>query len=224
MDPPAKPGLLRRRVLLLGVLILAFRFAYIVSLNDGSCSNTAFCFFSSVPPAGSAGSVSLRRDSSVPAAWRSREWRKAIDYYSSIFQDLVVEGFLSPSEVALFRNNLRPGGPRSKGDRRLRLDRRLERTVPSPRRLRRLHRALPSPVRQRLLRLRLNRKEHRRIEPSVGSRFGIRTRSEDGRLPGRSHRLRRGFLQPGLAPGPLSPLPEGPVKRDQRSRFLRSSP
>ncbi|KAJ6802602.1 uncharacterized protein M6B38_192535 [Iris pallida] len=101
MDPPAKPGLLRRRVLLLGVLILAFRFAYIVSLNDGSCSNTAFCFFSSVPPAGSAGSVSLRRDSSVPAAWRSREWRKAIDYYSSIFQDLVVEGFLSPSSKSL---------------------------------------------------------------------------------------------------------------------------
>ncbi|KAJ6822884.1 uncharacterized protein M6B38_385580 [Iris pallida] len=102
MDSPAKPGLLRpllRRLLLLGVLVLAVRFAYVVSINGGSCSDTDFCFFSSVPPA--AGTAFLRRDSSVPAAWRSHDWRKAVDYYSSVFQDLVVDGFLSPSSKSL---------------------------------------------------------------------------------------------------------------------------
>ncbi|KAI3994255.1 hypothetical protein MKX01_012512 [Papaver californicum] len=102
------------RMLLFGVFILLLRFVYVVTITGGSCSADDFCFFSSrenlnlsgagvrigsnaaVSVAGTVGSSSELRD-----LWTSKEWRKKVDYYSSIFQDLISEGFLSSDSKAL---------------------------------------------------------------------------------------------------------------------------
>lgn len=96
MDPSTlKPNVLKStvaRVLSFGVLILAVRFAYIVTVKGGSCVSGDFCF-------------RTRRATAarVPDDFLSatKKWRKSVDYYSSIFQDLVSEGFLSPNSRAL---------------------------------------------------------------------------------------------------------------------------
>lgn len=112
MDPPSKPSSIRTqlaRLLLIGVLILAVRFAYVVTVNGGSCISSDFCFFSLASPESvtiaSAATAAARRSSafsvSGDSAWQSKDWRKAVDFYSSIFQDLIVEGFLAPSFKSL---------------------------------------------------------------------------------------------------------------------------
>lgn len=102
------------RLLLFGVFILLLRFVYVVTLRGGSCASGEFCFFSSSAevlslsggisgggaahvrfPDGSTVSPELRK------MWTSREWRKAVEFYSSLFQDLVVEDFLSPTGKSL---------------------------------------------------------------------------------------------------------------------------
>lgn len=124
MDPVSKPSSIRSqlvRLLLFGVLILVVRFAYVVSINGGSCISSDFCFFSLASPdsvtiaaaaaaaagggRGAAFSVSGYSD----PAWGSKESRKAIDFYSSIFQDLIVEGFLAPSFNSLVVGTLGGG-------------------------------------------------------------------------------------------------------------------
>ncbi|PKA67118.1 hypothetical protein AXF42_Ash004610 [Apostasia shenzhenica] len=118
MEPAAKSGLARgliARFLLIGVSIILLRFIYVVTISGGSCASGEFCFFSSSPevislpgsggitrgaayvrfPDGSAVSPGLHH------RWTSREGRKAVDFYSAVFQELVVEGFLSPTAKAL---------------------------------------------------------------------------------------------------------------------------
>ncbi|MQL90023.1 hypothetical protein Taro_022604 [Colocasia esculenta] len=106
MEPPAKSGSLRglvARFLLFGVLVLVLRFAYVVIVHGEHCDAGDFCFFS--PPggfalAGAGGTAGTKvfvrgGEGTANPAWSSREWRRAVDYYSAIFQDLIVEGFLS---------------------------------------------------------------------------------------------------------------------------------
>ncbi|KAE8039366.1 hypothetical protein FH972_011786 [Carpinus fangiana] len=96
MDPPTlKSNVLKSsvaRVLSFGVLILAVRFAYMVTVKGGSCVSGDFCF-------------RTRRAATprVPEDFLSatKKWRKSVDYYSSVFQDLVSEGFLFPNSRAL---------------------------------------------------------------------------------------------------------------------------
>ncbi|MCL7047215.1 hypothetical protein MKW94_025843 [Papaver nudicaule] len=103
------------KTLLFGVFILLLRFVYVVTITGGSCSADDFCFFSSRENLNLAGagvrigsnaavSVAGTVESSSPALrdlWTSKEWRKNVDYYSSIFQDLISEGFLSSESKAL---------------------------------------------------------------------------------------------------------------------------
>ncbi|GAV58659.1 Methyltransf_21 domain-containing protein [Cephalotus follicularis] len=78
------------RVLSFCVLIFAVRFAYFVTVKGGSCVSNDFCFFSqNVKQLGRA-TVS-----------DTRNRRKIITYYSSVFQDLIAEGFLSPISKSL---------------------------------------------------------------------------------------------------------------------------
>ncbi|EOY34629.1 hypothetical protein QUC31_018346 [Theobroma cacao] len=89
MDPFAlKPNILKNilvRILSFGVLIFAVRFAYFVAIRGQSCvAGDDFCLFN------------VRRVSSVPV-----KSQKGIDYYSSVFQDLIAEGFLSPTSKSL---------------------------------------------------------------------------------------------------------------------------
>ncbi|XP_077213468.1 uncharacterized protein LOC143848409 [Tasmannia lanceolata] len=112
MDPQTKPSSLRNlliRTLLFGVLILLLRFIYIAG---------DFCFFSGPEKfnLGGGGAVidsnaafvrldgstsSSPSDSAIRDLWTSREWRRTVDFYSSVFQDLILEGFLPPSSKAL---------------------------------------------------------------------------------------------------------------------------
>lgn len=119
MEPTAgKPGLLKNvlvRCFLFGVLIILCRFAYVVTVTGESCKLGNFCFLS-LPenlnfviartggPAIAAknGAVpSTSAGSSLPDLYTSKDWIKAVHFYSSVFQDLMAQGFLSQKAKSL---------------------------------------------------------------------------------------------------------------------------
>ncbi|KAL6998472.1 hypothetical protein U1Q18_008599 [Sarracenia purpurea var. burkii] len=117
MEP--KPSLLRNilvRVFFFCVLIIGIRFAYVVTIRGESCDLGNFCFFSfpdklnfvtGVPHLVSSAIIVHDAVQSSPSKtksrdlWATKNWRKAVDYYSSVFQDLITEGYLSPSSKSL---------------------------------------------------------------------------------------------------------------------------
>lgn len=100
------------RVLLFGVLIIIVRFAYIVTIAGESCNVGDFCFFS-LPEkfnfviAGAGTGASTVNKAVRPAGltqsdlYTSKDWIKSVQFYSSVFQDLISEGYLSPSSKSL---------------------------------------------------------------------------------------------------------------------------
>ncbi|KAJ0235017.1 Methyltransferase [Hirschfeldia incana] len=95
------------RVLLLGVLIILVRFAYVVTITGESCNRGDFCFFS-LPPnldlviSGASSSSAVRSASSGhDGLYTSKDWIQAVQFYSSIFQDLISDGYLSPESNTL---------------------------------------------------------------------------------------------------------------------------
>ncbi|KAK9290750.1 hypothetical protein L1049_008926 [Liquidambar formosana] len=119
MEPSTgKPGFLRNilvRLLLFGVLIIVVRFAYVVTIRGESCDLGDFCFFSLPENLNLAGAGKLAasaivvndavKSTSVGAVqhdlWTTRDWIKAVRFHSAVFQDLIAEGYLSPSSKAL---------------------------------------------------------------------------------------------------------------------------
>ncbi|CAL9765014.1 unnamed protein product, partial [Musa acuminata subsp. burmannicoides] len=121
MVPTAKPNLVRNlivRALLFFASMFLLRFVYVVTVYGGSCTAGDYCLFSPLAEpltvAGTTGGASASAavasahagdgSSATPAVralWTSREWRKAVDFYSAVFQDLVAEGFLSPASKSL---------------------------------------------------------------------------------------------------------------------------
>ncbi|KAG6510189.1 uncharacterized protein LOC121974921 [Zingiber officinale] len=114
MEPALKPSSVRNlllRALLFIVSVFLLRFVYVITVYGGSCTASDYCLLSSQaePLAvagnarGSAASVSVVSahvglgSSATSALWTSREWRKVVEFYSAMLQDLVVEGFLSPA-------------------------------------------------------------------------------------------------------------------------------
>ncbi|KAG2279334.1 hypothetical protein Bca52824_050554 [Brassica carinata] len=82
------------RVLLLGVLIFLLRFAYVVTITGESCNRGDFCFFSLPPNLVSViGSTSPVADDD--------DLIKSVQFYSSVFRDLISDGFLSPDSKSL---------------------------------------------------------------------------------------------------------------------------
>ncbi|XP_057431397.1 uncharacterized protein LOC130724226 [Lotus japonicus] len=92
MEPPAaKHGFWRNIVVRLfsfAVIIFAVRFAIITAVQGGSCVSSDFCFFSDKPniPAHVSGDL---------------YWRRSVEYYAAVFQDLIAEGSLSPNSRIL---------------------------------------------------------------------------------------------------------------------------
>lgn len=119
MEPSAgKPSFMRNmmvRVLLFGVLVIGVRFAYVVTIRGESCDLGDFCFFSlpesfNLPGAGKIGASAIvvkdaaRSTFAAPSRvdlWTSKGWRKAVQFYSSVFQDLIVDGYLTPNSKSL---------------------------------------------------------------------------------------------------------------------------
>jgi FkbM family methyltransferase len=117
MEPTvAKPGFLRNvlvRLLLFGVFIVIIRFAYVITIAGETCNVGDFCFFSSpekvnVAVTGSssgstAGALSVRSSSelALPVHHASKEWINGVRFYSSVFQNMIVAGYLSPEAKSL---------------------------------------------------------------------------------------------------------------------------
>ncbi|KAA8517712.1 hypothetical protein F0562_015186 [Nyssa sinensis] len=115
-----KPNFLRNilvRVFFVCVLIICFRFAYVVTIRGESCDLGDFCFFSLPENLNlvtgirqlSSSSAIVGNDAvrSTPGGpnrrdlWATKDWRKAVQFYSSVFQDLNAEGYLSPNSKSL---------------------------------------------------------------------------------------------------------------------------
>ncbi|CAN1142118.1 hypothetical protein LINPERPRIM_LOCUS25855 [Linum perenne] len=106
----SKPSFFRNvfvRVLFFGVLLIVVRFAYVVTIAGESCTVGDFCFFS-LPEnfnfvAGGA-VVNKAVQPSGPSRsdlHTSKDWINSVQFYSSVFQDLISEGYLSPSSKSL---------------------------------------------------------------------------------------------------------------------------
>ncbi|XP_057983469.1 uncharacterized protein LOC131168202 [Malania oleifera] len=114
-----KPSFLRNilvRGLLFSVLFFCVRFAYVVTIRGEACDLGDFCFFS-LPDNFSFVAGGQRLDASAVVGnnirsaavvgaersdlWTSKDYRKAVQFYSSVFQDLISEGFLSPESKSL---------------------------------------------------------------------------------------------------------------------------
>ncbi|CAK7343716.1 unnamed protein product [Dovyalis caffra] len=110
MEPPAaKPNFFSNvlvKVLLFGVLIIIVRFAYIVTITGESCNLGDFCFLPEsfnlvIAGTGSGVSTANRAVVSTSAGptqrdlYTSKDWIKAVHFYSDVFRDLVSDGYLS---------------------------------------------------------------------------------------------------------------------------------
>lgn len=89
------------------------RFAYVVTIAGESCVIGDFCFFSMpvnfnlvTPGAGTAvvAAKAVKSTHSGPRGaelYTSKDWIKGARFYSSVFHDLMAEGFLSPTSKSL---------------------------------------------------------------------------------------------------------------------------
>ncbi|KAG2686104.1 hypothetical protein I3760_10G161500 [Carya illinoinensis] len=110
-----KPGSLRNilvRLLLFGVLIIVVRFAYVVTITGESCKVVDFCFFSlpetfnfiiagAGPGASAIAANGALQTTNRSDLYTSKGWIKAVNFYSSVFQDLISEGYLSEGSKSL---------------------------------------------------------------------------------------------------------------------------
>ncbi|XP_058729001.1 uncharacterized protein LOC131601243 [Vicia villosa] len=113
MDPTVgKHGSLRNvlvRLLLFGVFVVLFRFAYVITIAGENCNVGDFCFFSSpakinAAVAGSgSGALSVRSSAelSTPEHESSKDWITGVRFYSSIFQNMIATGDLSRNAKSL---------------------------------------------------------------------------------------------------------------------------
>ncbi|GAB2300755.1 hypothetical protein Dimus_034792 [Dionaea muscipula] len=90
------------------VFVICFRFAYVVTIRGESCDVANFCFFSLPESINFVAAAGVKASSSAVSGgadhadvWKSMDRRKAVQFYSSIFQDLIAEGFLSPDSKSL---------------------------------------------------------------------------------------------------------------------------
>lgn len=117
-----KPGFFRNvlvRLCLFCVVIVCCRFAYVVTLKGETCDLGDFCFFSLPENVNVIAGVGKLTESvsavmttenavksapakpKLPDLWANKEFQKSAQFYSSVFEDLVAEGFLNPNSKTL---------------------------------------------------------------------------------------------------------------------------
>ncbi|KAJ7961151.1 Methyltransferase [Quillaja saponaria] len=104
------------RLLFFGVFLIVVRFAYVITITGESCNVSDFCFFSMpesfnfvIAGAGPGASAITSHNavqstvggSKQPDLYTSKDWIKSVHFYSSVFQDLISEGYLSPESKSL---------------------------------------------------------------------------------------------------------------------------
>ncbi|KAK6164793.1 hypothetical protein DH2020_001657 [Rehmannia glutinosa] len=119
MEPiGGKPSFLRNilvRLFLFCVFVIALRFAYVVTIRGESCDVGDFCFFalpenfsvvsgvgqltkpSSSAVIMSSGNSAPSTPKKIPDLWTTEGFQKSVQFYSSVFQDLISEAVLSPN-------------------------------------------------------------------------------------------------------------------------------
>ncbi|XP_051130521.1 uncharacterized protein LOC127251025 isoform X2 [Andrographis paniculata] len=123
MGTPAvgKAGFLRNipvRLILFSVFLIAIRSAYVVIIRGKSCDVGDFCFVSLPESFAAVSGGNLRKSASaavvtssgetapstpkkIPKLWATEGFQTAVEFYSSIFQDLIGESILRPNFKAL---------------------------------------------------------------------------------------------------------------------------
>ncbi|CAM8920191.1 unnamed protein product [Rhodiola kirilowii] len=119
-----KPSFLKNvlvRIILLSLFILFVRFAYFVTIRGESCDISDFCFFSESLSFAAGGGASGMRTTAASAIGvtqlsdslpgkigdenrgllTSKDWIEAVRFHSSVFQDLMAEGYLKPDSKSL---------------------------------------------------------------------------------------------------------------------------
>lgn len=97
-------NILIRTIFFFVALIVIVEFFYIAKIKGRECDSDGFCFYPenlkiSGVVVGSRKAKVIRETSS--GLWTSKQWRKSVDYFSSLFQDLISEGYLSPDSKSL---------------------------------------------------------------------------------------------------------------------------
>ncbi|WOH10923.1 hypothetical protein DCAR_0830400 [Daucus carota subsp. sativus] len=118
MDHHHKPSHLRNilgKLLLFSLVFIVLRFAYVVTIHGETCDSTDFCFFSSpdsnnpndlitttkVGPTSTSSSIIINPTSIKSSPSKPSHQNPTVQFHSSIFQDLIVNGHLSPSSKSL---------------------------------------------------------------------------------------------------------------------------
>ncbi|KAG6430728.1 hypothetical protein SASPL_108800 [Salvia splendens] len=105
MEPNfGKPSFLRNilvRLFLFCVFVIALRSAYVVTIRGESCDVADFCFFA-LPANIDVGEVvtksgAISKQKKIPDLWATGGFQKSVQFYSSVFQDLMSEAVLSPN-------------------------------------------------------------------------------------------------------------------------------
>lgn len=101
------------RLFLVCLLALVIRFAYVITLRGESCDDvTGFCFFpdnlnlvtTTVPKVRPSAVVSVYAAPprvKSPSLWSTKPWKRAVKFYSSMFQDLIGDFHVSPRSKSL---------------------------------------------------------------------------------------------------------------------------
>jgi FkbM family methyltransferase len=110
MDPSPPPQSHRRcaarallnRALLLAVAALALRLLYGAFLAV-SAGSTAWPLRPATATAAASAAAAARRTADVPSpeAWRTRDWRRAVDFHAALLADHLARGALAPSSRAV---------------------------------------------------------------------------------------------------------------------------
>lgn len=110
MGPATKPVSLRNlllRLLLVGVfLLLLLPFVYVFTVqSSGAVESFSFIRLGGrIDVATTTAAAAVVRSVGSPPSnplWTTREWRRTVDFYKSVFEDLIADGYLSPSSKCL---------------------------------------------------------------------------------------------------------------------------
>ncbi|KAK7289905.1 hypothetical protein RIF29_03932 [Crotalaria pallida] len=106
MEPPAAKHSFLNNILVrlfsFAVLIFAARFAYVITVHGGSCDTADFCFFSdNLNPNPKLRNQLPTSSDGGSDPFSGKNWRRSVEYYAAIFQDLIAEGSLSPNSRVL---------------------------------------------------------------------------------------------------------------------------
>ncbi|KAL5995170.1 hypothetical protein ACLOJK_025228 [Asimina triloba] len=99
MEP--KPSSVRNllvRILFFGVVVLFLRSVYVVNFRCDAFNGTCLLFSVTTNRAATGAPPPVPKSRAI---WKTPQWRRTVEFYSSVFHHLISDGFLAPSSEAL---------------------------------------------------------------------------------------------------------------------------